>query len=197
MKNHIDKTMISIGEASELLGVHVDTMRNWEKRGLLVPVLTPGRHRRYAKSEIEKLIGVSMTEKIVQNWTSYRMLDGVHEDRKKDMALALESQRIFNEKADLPTEFRRISIPLVRRALHTNTEFAASTYGDYGEPIVTDITWEPSCGFFNLDAEADKVAVTANQLQAFIEIWARDHGNKFKFRAFGVVDGRIAIYGLE
>ena len=40
--------IISIGQAAKLLGVHVQTLRNWEKSGKLKPdSISPGGTRRY------------------------------------------------------------------------------------------------------------------------------------------------------
>ncbi len=42
------KNLLSIGEASKLLGVTIQTLRNWDKKGLLKPdELTKGKARRY------------------------------------------------------------------------------------------------------------------------------------------------------
>ena len=46
------ETLLSIGEASEMLGVSVQTLRNWEKRGYIQSERTPSGHRRYALSDI-------------------------------------------------------------------------------------------------------------------------------------------------
>ncbi len=51
-----EKTIISIGEAAIILGVHIDTLRNWDKQGFLVPIVTPGKHRRYLLEDILKII---------------------------------------------------------------------------------------------------------------------------------------------
>ena len=45
--------MLSIGEAAAVLGVHVSTMRRWEKQGVCTPVQrTHGGHRRYRMSDL-------------------------------------------------------------------------------------------------------------------------------------------------
>ena len=46
--------MLSIKEASELLGVTTTTLRNWEKEGKIYSIRTEGGHRRY---EVKDLIG--------------------------------------------------------------------------------------------------------------------------------------------
>lgn len=48
--------LISISKAANLLGVHVDTLRMWDKQGKLIPVKTLGKHRRYSLGDIEKII---------------------------------------------------------------------------------------------------------------------------------------------
>lgn len=46
--------LISIGEASELLDLHRDTLRRWEKRGWIKSYRTEGNHRRYNRDELTK-----------------------------------------------------------------------------------------------------------------------------------------------
>jgi excisionase family DNA binding protein len=50
--------IISIGQAAKLLGVHVQTLRNWEKSGKLKPdSISPGGTRRYNQEKILQLTG--------------------------------------------------------------------------------------------------------------------------------------------
>lgn len=49
--------LISIGKAADLLGVHVDTLREWDAEGKLSPVKTFGNHRRYNLEDIEAICG--------------------------------------------------------------------------------------------------------------------------------------------
>ena len=50
--------IISIGQAAKLLGVHVQTLRNWEKSGKLKPdSISPGGTRRYNLEHILQLSG--------------------------------------------------------------------------------------------------------------------------------------------
>jgi DNA-binding transcriptional MerR regulator len=53
----MEKNLIKISDASRILGVAPNTLRIWEKRGLLVPVRTFGKHRRYNLLDIKKLAG--------------------------------------------------------------------------------------------------------------------------------------------
>ena len=55
--NHQQQKLVSIGKAADLLGVHVDTLREWDAEQKLVPVKTLGNHRRYKLEDIEALVG--------------------------------------------------------------------------------------------------------------------------------------------
>lgn len=46
---------VSIGEAAQIKGVSIETVRNWEEKGILVPQRTEGGHRRY---KLTDLVGV-------------------------------------------------------------------------------------------------------------------------------------------
>ncbi|WP_363174841.1 MerR family DNA-binding transcriptional regulator, partial [uncultured Ruminobacter sp.] len=50
--------IISIGQAAKLLGVHVQTLSNWEKSGKLKPdSISPGGTRRYNSDTIMRISG--------------------------------------------------------------------------------------------------------------------------------------------
>src|SRR3989344_8143394 len=46
---------IKIGEASKIIGVSIDTLRRWEKKGWVKTVKTPGGTRLYDKTQLQKL----------------------------------------------------------------------------------------------------------------------------------------------
>ena len=43
---------VSIGEAAQIKGVSIETLRNWEEKGILVPERTEGGHRRYKLTDL-------------------------------------------------------------------------------------------------------------------------------------------------
>ena len=52
-----NKKLLRITEASELLGVHPNTLRKWDKKGILKAVRFGERKdRRYKKEHIQKMI---------------------------------------------------------------------------------------------------------------------------------------------
>lgn len=48
-----ERDLISIGDASELLGVSITTLRRWDESGRFVAEKSAGDHRRYSKTKIE------------------------------------------------------------------------------------------------------------------------------------------------
>ncbi len=49
----------TLGEASKILGVHPATVRQWSDEGKLGVFRTPGGHRRFARTDIDRLLQVS------------------------------------------------------------------------------------------------------------------------------------------
>jgi len=59
-----DKTLLKISEASDLLNVHPNTLRKWDKKGVLKAVRFGQRgDRRYRKEDILKMINMHQKEK--------------------------------------------------------------------------------------------------------------------------------------
>jgi excisionase family DNA binding protein len=61
MNANLGKKLLSIGEASKYLGVSIDTLRRWEKKGRIIPFRSPGEHRYYSKDELDLLFGKRYT----------------------------------------------------------------------------------------------------------------------------------------
>ena len=51
------RPLLTIGQASKMLGVSEATLRQWTDEGKIKAFITPGGHRRYAESEVRNLIG--------------------------------------------------------------------------------------------------------------------------------------------
>jgi predicted site-specific integrase-resolvase len=54
--------LISIKDASKLLGVDSKTLRRWEEKGLIEPKRTKGGHRRYSSIDLTNLQGIENPE---------------------------------------------------------------------------------------------------------------------------------------
>ena len=51
------RNLFAIGEAANYLGVSVDTLRRWEKKGKVKTFRSPGGHRYFEKEELDNLFG--------------------------------------------------------------------------------------------------------------------------------------------
>lgn len=54
--------LLSIKKVSEILDVHIDTLRRWDNDGKLKAVRTEGGHRKYKLSDVCELLGEDITE---------------------------------------------------------------------------------------------------------------------------------------
>lgn len=79
------KPFLTIKEASELLGISTETLRNWERDDKITPTYTTGGHRRFPRIEIEKLAGTYQepTVPIRQNRTAIYCRVSSHEQKQK------------------------------------------------------------------------------------------------------------------
>jgi MerR family transcriptional regulator/heat shock protein HspR len=82
--NETTKAVFVISVAAELAGMHPQTLRIYERKGLLDPFRTPGGTRRYSQEDIEQL-------QLIQELTSQGLnLEGV----KRVLALQEENRRL-------------------------------------------------------------------------------------------------------
>lgn len=49
------RELLPIGDAARELGVSVETVRRWDRDGLIASIRTPGGQRRFSRSEIERV----------------------------------------------------------------------------------------------------------------------------------------------
>lgn len=55
-KESSNKDLLSIGQVSKIFGIHQDTLRNWEKKGLITPLrVGPRKDRKYKPEDIERI----------------------------------------------------------------------------------------------------------------------------------------------
>ena len=55
-KTSSEKSLLSISEVSGIFGIHQDTLRNWEKKGLITPLrVGPRKDRKYKPEDIERI----------------------------------------------------------------------------------------------------------------------------------------------
>lgn len=88
----MDKKLISIGEAAGILGVCLDTLREWEKEGKITSIKTLGNHRRYRREDIDSIVTGDISEKnkrvksCVELWSKVQGKSGTYLEIKSDVA---------------------------------------------------------------------------------------------------------------
>jgi MerR family transcriptional regulator/heat shock protein HspR len=94
-----------ISVAAELAGMHPQTLRIYERRGLIDPYRTPGGTRRYSQEDIERLT-------LIQTLTSRGLnLEGV----KQVLDLQSEVQFLRSEVAELRMTVEQIHLEAERQ----------------------------------------------------------------------------------
>jgi molybdopterin-binding protein len=82
-----------IGEAAELLGVRVETLRRWERDGKLRTTRTSGKQRRVPAAEVARLIAEKQPKQPIAAASARNRFPGVITDVKVDgLAATVEIQ---------------------------------------------------------------------------------------------------------
>ena len=55
-----EQPLVSIGEASRILGVNEATLRLWTDEGRIKAFITPGGHRRYSRTDLKRFAGMQV-----------------------------------------------------------------------------------------------------------------------------------------
>jgi MerR family transcriptional regulator/heat shock protein HspR len=102
-----------ISVAAELAGMHPQTLRIYERRGLIDPYRTPGGTRRYSQDDIERLT-------LIQELTSQGLnLEGV----KQVLDLQSEVQFLRSEVAELRENVDQIRREAERQAFEIHQSY--------------------------------------------------------------------------
>jgi MerR family transcriptional regulator/heat shock protein HspR len=100
--NGPDQAVYIISVAAELAGVHPQTLRIYEQKGLVRPYRTQGNTRRYSEADIDRLRRVQV---LTQDGVN---LAGV----KRILAMEEELQRMRRRIAQLETSLENRAIPM-------------------------------------------------------------------------------------
>jgi MerR family transcriptional regulator/heat shock protein HspR len=98
---HRRRAVYVISVAAELAGVHPQTLRIYERRGLVGPARTGGGSRRYSDEDI------ALLRRIQQLTADGHNLEGV----RRILELEAEVEALRNEVAQLRAQYRRDLVP--------------------------------------------------------------------------------------
>jgi MerR family transcriptional regulator/heat shock protein HspR len=132
-----------ISVAAELAGMHPQTLRQYDRLGLVSPHRTPGRGRRYSPRDIEQLREV---QRLSQE-------EGVNlAGIKRILELENEVHALRSRLAELEEDRRRSSSSAVQTTFRSRRLFAAGPAGDivsvpmgrpFSDPGSALVVWRP------------------------------------------------------
>jgi excisionase family DNA binding protein len=99
----LNEDLLSIGDASQMLGVSEAALRTWTDEGKIKAFVTPGGHRRYLKSDLKKFIGTNQKRLGVKSLTE--KIEGTAAVHREMGAHILSSSR-WGERLDGATQHR-------------------------------------------------------------------------------------------
>ena len=109
MNNEDSKAIYFISVASTLSGIHQQTIRTYEQKGLIKPFRTSGGTRRYSQEDIDKLIQIQNLSQRGINLDGikiiYEMKDKIEELQSKIISLEDE---MSTQKVDSRNKEREI-----------------------------------------------------------------------------------------
>ena len=102
---HEQQAVYVISVAAQLAGVHPQTLRIYERRGLLFPARTAGGNRRYSDADISRLRRIAELAELGMN------LEGI----RHVMSLEAEVERLREEVVHLRRAFEEATVDAERR----------------------------------------------------------------------------------
>lgn len=116
-KRSVERAVYVISVAAELAGVHPQTLRMYERKGLLSPSRTPGNSRRYSDRDVEQLRRIQqLTQELGINLAGVRMIMELEEQMDRLSAQLERTRRRMAQEEQMARRARRESWPLVRLA---------------------------------------------------------------------------------
>lgn len=132
-----DRPVYMISVAAELAGVHPQTLRGYEQKGLVVPKRTEGNTRRYSQADIDKLSLISeLTEEGINLAGVIRILDlqGRLDERNKEVDdLHSRVRRLKDRVHELETR------ESVKELVDDNNSLAIRKHGGLLEEIMEEL----------------------------------------------------------
>ena len=113
MSKHQLKAVYVISVAAELAGMHPQTLRIYERRGLVQPARTQGGNRRYSDADIERLQRISdLAEEGMNLEGIRRVMELERENEQLRQQLAHARLTAEQAQADAEKRQRRDLVPL-------------------------------------------------------------------------------------
>ena len=119
----VDRGVYVISVAAELAGVHPQTLRIYERRGLLEPARTRGGSRRYSQSDIERLQRIQELTEAGLNLAGVKRVLALEEEvirLRQELAQVVNDSRAAVER--IHRQYRRDLVPVDYRPVPYKTD---------------------------------------------------------------------------
>lgn len=103
-----ERAVYVISVAAELAGMHAQTLRMYERKGLLTPGRTPGGSRRYSERDVAVLRRIQVLTNGGLNLEGVRRVVELEEQVRK---LETEVARLRDENAMMVRQYKREIVP--------------------------------------------------------------------------------------
>lgn len=95
----MNSDFVPIGQASKILGVSIQTLRNWEKTGRLLPdFVSAGRTRRYSRRRLLSITGLTNSETKEDQKVTIAYARVSTNEQKEDLSRQIELLELFCAK---------------------------------------------------------------------------------------------------
>jgi MerR family transcriptional regulator/heat shock protein HspR len=113
MLNERERGVYVISVAAELAGMHPQTLRIYERRGLLDPARTDGGSRRYSQRDIERLRRIHSLTEGGLNLAGVKAVIELQEEVARLRVQLLQAQQEAREAVDrIHRQYRRDLVPM-------------------------------------------------------------------------------------
>jgi MerR family transcriptional regulator/heat shock protein HspR len=103
------RAVFVISVAADLAGMHAQTLRLYERKGLVLPSRTPGGSRRYSEDDIDRLRRI---QELTDTGLNLEGVRRVLELEAEVIELRAEVARLRAEQDELLRQYRREIVPL-------------------------------------------------------------------------------------
>jgi len=111
-RTHDDTPLFMISVAAELSGMHPQTLRLYERRGLVTPQRTAGHTRRYSQRDVQRLQRIQELTELGLNLVGVEYLLAM-EEQLAEMQRRVET---LEQRLELAAETLRCEVERVERA---------------------------------------------------------------------------------
>lgn len=137
---------------------------------------------------------------ILERWSKTSLLEGIEDEASRILTANVMQNQIHINEVDmtLTPEFKRISIPLIRRVVPNLSCGAESRIAETARYSATlNVQYIPSSNRYDLIEEARKVALVSEKVRDAVNAFVfgiQSHSDTFYIHGFGLNENQIVLF---